>query len=140
MGPTRSKEQWRPYEGTISATLLIYVDDAILARDDKDQYLADLEQFFAVIEKYGMTLHTEKCKFGRSGIKYLGFLVGGHGMKVDPKNIECGKKFQPPTDLIELRSFTGAVSYFRRFIRGFSGIMKPLHGLTTKRSVYGMAH
>uniref|UniRef100_A0A914XU13 RNA-directed DNA polymerase n=1 Tax=Panagrolaimus superbus TaxID=310955 RepID=A0A914XU13_9BILA len=73
-----------------------------------------------------------KCTWATDELKYCGLLVSKNGVRPDPANVEKVKNFKTPTTLTELRSVIGAISYFRRFIEGFAGIMAPLHNLTTK--------
>ena len=104
----------------LSAAFLIYIDDVILASEDEETHLNDIAQFLSVVTKFGMKLKIEKCTFGKKQIKYLGFLVDKEGISIDPKNLQAIEKMPKPKTLKELRSFLGACSYFRKFIKSFA--------------------
>lgn len=116
----------------ISAAFFVYLDDVIIASDTEEQHLDNIQQFLQIIIKYGMKHKLEKCNFGQQEIKYLGFLISQEGIRADPKNLKVVVNFNSPTTLTELKSLLGAFSYFRRFIRNFAQIAKPLYALTKK--------
>ncbi|KAH7697545.1 Gap-Pol polyprotein-like protein [Aphelenchoides avenae] len=118
----------------LTAAFFIYLDDVVLASLTETEHLHDIDQFLTVIIRHCMKLRLDKCAFGRSEIKYLGFLISEKGMRPDPKSIEAVKAMKPPKTLTELRSFIGAVSYFRRFIPKFAEILQPLYALTKKEA------
>ena len=62
-------------------------------------------------------------------MKFLGFIIGADGIKVDPDKIKAITAWPQPTDIGELRSFLGIATYFRRHIRGFAHITTPLTAL-----------
>jgi len=67
-----------------------------------------------------------------AGIDFLGHVVGADGIKVDPKKIEVIKNWPQPTDVHSLRQYLGLAHYFRKFIRGFAEMCRPLHALLGK--------
>jgi hypothetical protein len=75
-------------------------------------------------------LKLSKCSFACNEIKYVGFKISKKGIRSDEINLEIIQKFPKPTTIRELRSLIGCVSYFRRFIKGFAKIIKPLYDLT----------
>lgn len=65
----------------LTDAFFIYLDDVVLASDTEDQHLSDIDQFLQVIIKYAMRLRLDKCSFGKSEIKYLGFLISEKGIR-----------------------------------------------------------
>ncbi|KAH7706161.1 reverse transcriptase, partial [Aphelenchoides avenae] len=118
----------------LTAAFYVYLDDIVLASDDEDTHLADLDQLLKVLTKYGLKLRLDKCTWARNEIKHLGFLVSEKGVRPDPKNLEAVRKFKAPRTLTELKSLIGALNYFRRFVPKFSEIMAPLNDLCKKGS------
>ncbi|GJV03741.1 putative reverse transcriptase domain-containing protein [Tanacetum coccineum] len=68
--------------------------------------------------------------------RFLGHVINGDGIHVDPSKIEAVKNWKAPRTLAEVRSFLGLAGYYRRFIEDFSKIAKPLTVLTQKIKTY----
>ena len=64
-------------------------------------------------------------------MNYLGYIIGGGEMKIDPSKVEVIVNWPKPKFATEVRSFFGAVQYWRKFIVNFSLIASPLHLLTS---------
>ncbi|XP_070049927.1 uncharacterized mitochondrial protein AtMg00860-like [Nicotiana tomentosiformis] len=73
-----------------------------------------------------------KCEFYLDYAAFLGHVVSGEGIKVDPKKFEALQSWPRPTSAIEIRSFLGLAGFYRRFVEGFSSIAAPLTRLTQK--------
>ncbi|KAH7719738.1 hypothetical protein AAVH_12773 [Aphelenchoides avenae] len=114
----------------MTARVYSYMDDIVLASSSEEAHLRDLDNFFEVLEQYGLTVALEKCRFAEPEAKYLGFIVDEFGFRPDPKCLEAIRNFQPPTNPSALKSFLGALGYLRSFIKGFAEIARPLHELS----------
>ncbi|GKE04821.1 putative reverse transcriptase domain-containing protein, partial [Tanacetum coccineum] len=77
-----------------------------------------------------------KYEFWLDSVQFLGQLIDSSGVHVDPAKIEAIKNWAAPTTLTEVRQFFGLAGYYRRFIKEFSLISKPLTKLTQKNKSY----
>ena len=73
-----------------------------------------------------------KCDFLKDRIDYLGFEVSAEGVHASPKKVKAIIEWPTPSSVKDVRSFLGLASYYRKFIRGFSELAKPLTNLTKK--------
>lgn len=73
-----------------------------------------------------MKISDEKSKFFMQQVEYLGHLISNGKIKVDPKKVETIENYPVPKTLKQLRSFLGLSGYYRKFIRNYAQICKPL--------------
>ena len=66
----------------------------------------------------------------------LGHSVSNRGIEVDKAKIEVIGSFPPPKCVKDIRSFLGHAGFYRRFIKDFSKISKPLYKLLAKDVVF----
>ena len=74
----------------------------------------------------------KKCHFALPDIHFLGHVVGRNGIKPDPEKIDKVKHYPIPMNLTQLRAALGLFSYYRKFIKDFSRIAKPMFTLLKK--------
>jgi hypothetical protein len=73
-----------------------------------------------------------KCEFWLREVSFLGHVITGGGIVVDPGKVRDMLNWERPTTVSEIQSFQGLTGYYRRFIEGFSKIVKPLTSLLEK--------
>ncbi|CAC5360975.1 unnamed protein product [Mytilus coruscus] len=101
---------------------------------DFDSHLSRLNQVLDRIGKAGLKIAPKKCQFFQEKVTFLVHVVSKDGISTDPSKIDAVKEWPVPRNVHDVRSFLGTCSYYRRFIRGFADIARPLHKLTEKQA------
>ena len=110
---------------------IVYLDDIIIFSDTKEEHLKRLKAVFQKLYAAGLKLKPSKCHFFREEIEYLGHVMSGKGISTNPKKVEAVAKWPTPKTVYDVRSFLGFVGYYRRFIKDFSKIAKPIREVIT---------
>ena len=74
----------------------MYVDDIIVESKERKGHIVNLRKFFERIKEYRLRLNLQKCTFGVTVGKLLGFLVSDRGIEVDPSKIKAILEIPPP--------------------------------------------
>nr|GFA29538.1 putative reverse transcriptase domain-containing protein [Tanacetum cinerariifolium] len=95
--------------------------------------LEHLRQILKLLKKEELYAKFSKCEFWIPQKKFLGHVIDGQGIHVDPAKIEYVKYWASSKSPTEICQFLGLAGYYRRFIEGFSKIDKPMTKLTQKK-------
>src|SRR6267142_2369267 len=87
------------------------------------------------LEENDLYLKPEKCDFEKKEIDYLGLIVGGNKLKMDPKKLRGVADWVKPTNPTEIHKFLGFTGYYRYFVPNYSKITRPLLDLTNKTCI-----
>lgn len=109
---------------------IVYLDDIIVFGQTLEQHEERLLKVLDRLEECGLKVSIDKCQFCQPEVRYVGHIVSAEGVAVDPAKIEAVTRWKQPHDLKSLRSFLGFCGYYRRFIKNYSSIVRPLTDLT----------
>ena len=109
---------------------LVYLDDVVIPGKSFEEHLRNLNSVLGRLREAGLKLHPEKCAFCRKQVTFLGHIVSEDGVATDPAKTSKVATWPEPTSVREVRQFLGLASYYRRFVKGFATVAKPLHQLT----------
>ena len=109
-------------------------DFVILARIVKELEEKTI-QFLKIAEKHDLCFKWSKYNFNMEEIVILGVIVGKGQVQMEEREIKAVKEWKTPTKIKEVESFLGFTNFYRRFIKNFSYIARPLNKLKEKKGM-----
>ncbi|GFT97829.1 retrovirus-related Pol polyprotein from transposon 17.6 [Trichonephila clavipes] len=114
-------------KGLTFEACLIYLDDVIIGGRTLEEHLQNIRKVLSKLSDANLKLNPSKCKFFQKEVNYLGHIISAEGVRTDgPEKVSAVKNWKRPENLRELRSFLGLCTYYRKFVKGFSNIARPL--------------
>ena len=112
--------------------ICVYLDNILVFSRNLAEHWMHLRQALERFREAKLFGRLHKCEFLKERVDYLGFEVSPEGIHASPDKVRAIIEWPKPKDIHDLRSFFGLESYYRKFIRGFSEIARPLTWLTRK--------
>ena len=115
-GATYQRLMNKMFAHQIGRNMQVYVDDILVKSLHKDDHLDDLWETFDTLRLYNMKLNPNKCAFGVTTGKYLGFMVFQRGIKVNLEKIQAIMELEPPRTVKEVQRLNGKIAVLNRFV------------------------
>ena len=110
----------------------VYLDNILIFTVTLEEHHAVVNEVLQCLKTHDLYLRPEKCEFEQEEIEYLGLVIREGEVHMDPSKVEAVRTWPIPKTLREVRGFLGFANFYRRFIKDFSRIARPLHDLTKK--------
>ncbi|KAJ3533934.1 hypothetical protein NMY22_g7130 [Coprinellus aureogranulatus] len=110
----------------------VYLDDILIFTATLEEHREIVNEVLTRLRKHDLYLRPEKCEFEKTEIEYLGLVIREGEIRMDPAKVEAVRNWPIPKNLREVRGFLGFANFYRRFIKDFSKIARPLNDLTKK--------
>ncbi|KAK1615948.1 hypothetical protein QYE76_021465 [Lolium multiflorum] len=120
------------FHGFCESIVEVFMDDFSVYGNSFDNCLRNLDKVLQRCEETNLVLNWEKCHFMVNEGIVLGHKISERGIEVDRAKVEAIEKMPYPRDVKGIRSVLGHVGFYRRFIKDFSKISKPLTNLLQK--------
>jgi hypothetical protein len=111
-------------------TCLVYLDDIVIFSDNVSEHIKRLNEVLIRLQGAGLKLKPSKCHFLRNQLRYLGHIVSSAGVECDPDMTKDLLMWTVPTNIKEIQKFLGFAGFYRRYVKDFAKIARPLHQLT----------
>ena len=111
---------------------LVYLDDVIVFSKTYDEHVEHLDRVLTLLRDAGVSLKLAKCKFFQDRVEYLGHVISPGKLAVADKYADALRECEFPKSLTQIRSFLEACNVYRRFVRDFAKVARPLTEMTRK--------
>ncbi|GJU41587.1 transposon ty3-G gag-pol polyprotein [Tanacetum coccineum] len=122
-------EVFQPY---IRKFTLVFFNDILMYNSTIDEHVQHLSTILETMRQNTLFAKKSKCVFGTSHVEYLGHVIYAEGVATDPSKISAMVEWPTPTNVKRLRGFLRLTDYYRRFIKFFTKISRPLSQLLKK--------
>lgn len=122
-------------EDTLYIKCFVYIDDVIVFGKTQEECIANCKDVIDLIYKDNLKLGQQKCEFLLDTVEVLGHVVSKGMLHPKVDKVQGLKDLKRPTSTTEVKSMYGLLSFFRKFIKGFSRRCKPITELITAEEI-----
>ncbi|WVZ12616.1 hypothetical protein V8G54_017146 [Vigna mungo] len=112
--------------------VLVFFDDILVYSRTWEEHLEHVKCVLTILQRDQWVANKGKCEFGQTQVKYLGHIVSSRGVEMDDEKIKAVVEWERPKTVKSLRGFLGLTGYYRRFVRDYGKIARPLTELLKK--------
>ena len=116
--------------------IVVFIDDILIYSKMSEEHDEHLRKALERLRREKLYAKLKKCEFWLDSMSFLGHVISGEGVAVDPKKVKVVVEWTRLTSMFEIQSFLGLAGYYRRFIEGFSKLSGPLTALTRKNALF----
>lgn len=107
----------------------VFFNDILIYSPSWTKHLQDLEEVLSTLHKHKLFAKLSKCMFGLQEVEYLGHIVSANGVHMDKIKVDAILQWPTPSNVKQLRGFLGLSGYYRRFIKQYAHLARPLTDL-----------
>ncbi|XP_074283271.1 uncharacterized protein LOC141607825 [Silene latifolia] len=126
----------RTFREFLDKCVVVFIDDILIYSKTEADHVDHLRIVLGILRKQKWFAKYSKCEFWLSEVAFLGHVISKEGIKVDPAKISAISDWSSPSDVGEIRSFLGLAGYYRRFVKDFSKLARPMTQLLKKESKF----
>ena len=111
---------------------VVFMDDILIYPQSEREHEDHLRVVLQLLRDHQLYAKFIKCEFWLTEVRFLGHIVSTSGVSMDPEKVEVVMIWERPKSVFEIHSFLGLAGYYKRFIKDFSRLAKPMTKLTRK--------
>ena len=110
----------------------MFFDDILVYSHTFNQHVTHLKATFEILRVNQFYIKKSKCSFAQRQVEYLGYVIFGAWVSIDPNKAVAMQACPRPATLKALREFLGLTRYYKKFVKGYGVISRPLTELLKK--------
>jgi len=115
-------------EGKVTA----FMDDVLIGTETEEGHNKVVEEILRRLEENDLYIKLEKCVWKARKIGFLGVVIGPNGIEMEVEKVDGVLSWLQPKNVKDVRKFLGLANYYRRFIKDFARVARPMNVLTQK--------
>jgi hypothetical protein len=116
--------------------VLVFMDDILVYSKTLAEHIQLLTTVFDIIQDHQFYLKLSKCSFAQQSIEYLGHCIFAQGVSTEPSKITTVQQWPVPKNLKDIRDFLRLTGYYKKFIKHYGMLCRPLTQLLKKGSPF----
>ena len=121
------------FSGPNRKFVITFLDDILVFSRSLQEHVDHLRTVFSILRQHQLYAKQSKCSFAHPSIEYLGHVISREGVATDKSKTSAMSAWPTPTNATELRGFLGLTGYYRKFVKNYGILAKPLTQLLTKK-------
>ena len=119
--------------------IICHMDDILIHAPDTESHDKRVRIVMQKLQKAGLTLN-DKCEFSKDSVKFLGHIIDGKGIHIDPEKVKAINNYPQPTNVTELQRLMGMLNQLAKFTPNLASVTEPLRALLKKNTQWTWGH
>jgi hypothetical protein len=116
--------------------VVVFINDILVFSKMEEEHEKHLRFVLEKVRSNKLYAKFSKCEFWLTKVAFSRHVISDGGVSVDPGKVKEVLNWMPPTTALEIQSFLGLAGYYRRLIKDFSKIAKPMMKLLEKNKAF----
>jgi hypothetical protein len=116
--------------------MVVFIDDILIFSKNEEDHDEHLRLVLQKLRENQLYAKLCKCEFWLKEVSFLGHIISEGGISMDPSKVKDVLSWKTPQNVSNIRSFLALAGYYKRFIKGFSKISKPMMELLAKGNTF----
>jgi len=112
--------------------VIAFVDDVLVGTETEEGHDEIVEEILRRLEENDLYIKPEICVWKTRKIRFLGVVIGPDGIEIEAEKVDRVLSWPQPKNVKDIRKFLGLANYYRRFIKDFAQVARPMNVLTQK--------
>jgi len=136
--PTTFQKMMNEIFHDMSDVCVVYIDDLMIFMnmDNQEKHDRIMLEVLKWLHDNDLDVKPEKCHFRVTEVDFLGMIVSCDGIKMDPEKVNAILKWPELTNVKQVHAFLGLGNFYRRFIKDYAIMARPMTDLTCKDTVF----